>query len=195
MANNTQTFVGRVLLDDKQAKQTIALLEKQLEQVKQKKADTFNKGGDTQAFDKEINRINASLKTLRTNQEQVNKTFNNLSSASYKELSATMKAVQKQLRSGAVERNSEEWKRLQKKLKEVKSEMAAINNESKESIGVWGRLRNTLNTNWAQLLRLSLVIIRFEIPSENAPKPMPIWRNPWQTSANIQVRPMKRFTG
>lgn len=154
MANNTQTFVGRVLLDDKQAKQTIALLEKQLEQVKQKKADTFNKGGDTQAFDKEINRINASLKTLRTNQEQVNKTFNNLSSASYKELSATMKAVQKQLRSGAVERNSEEWKRLQKKLKEVKSEMAAINNESKESIGVWGRLRNTLNTNWGAITQI-----------------------------------------
>lgn len=154
MANNTQTFVGRVLLDDKQAKQTIALLEKQLEQVKQKKADTFNKGGDTQAFDKEINRINASLKTLRTNQEQVNKTFNNLSSASYKELSATMKAVQKQLRSGAVERNSEEWKRLQKKLKEVKSEMAAINNELKESIGVWGRLRNTLNTNWGAITQI-----------------------------------------
>lgn len=37
MANNTQTFIGRVLLDDKQAKQTIALLEKQLEQVKQKR--------------------------------------------------------------------------------------------------------------------------------------------------------------
>lgn len=151
MANNTQTFVGRVLLDDKQAKQTIALLEKQLEQVKQKKADTFNKGDDTQAFDKEIKRINASLNALRTSQEKVNKTFNNLSSASYKELSATMKAVQKQLRSGAVERNSEEWKRLQQKLKEVKSEMAAINNESKESVGVWGRLKNVLNTNWGAI--------------------------------------------
>lgn len=151
MANNTQTFVGRVLLDDKQAKQTIALLEKQLEQVKQKKADAFNKGDDTQAFDKEIKRINASLNALRTSQEKVNKTFNNLSSASYKELSATMKAVQKQLRSGAVERNSEEWKRLQQKLKEVKSEMAAINNESKESVGVWGRLKNVLNTNWGAI--------------------------------------------
>lgn len=151
MANNTQTFVGRVLLDDKQAKQTIALLEKQLEQVKQKKADAFNKGDNTQAFDKEIKRINASLNALRTSQEKVNKTFNNLSSASYKELSATMKAVQKQLRSGAVERNSEEWKRLQQKLKEVKSEMAAINNESKESVGVWGRLKNVLNTNWGAI--------------------------------------------
>ena len=154
MANNTQTFIGRVLLDDKQAKQTIALLEKQLEQVKQKKADAFNKGDDTQAFDKEIKRINASLNTLRTSQEKVNKTFNNLFSASYKELSATMKAVQKQLRSGAVERNSEEWKRLQQKLKEVKSEMAAINNESKETTSLWSRFVNVLNTNWGAVSQI-----------------------------------------
>lgn len=151
MANNTQTFIGRVLLDDKQAKQTIALLEKQLEQVKKKKIDAFKKGEDTEAFDKEIKRIKASLNTLRTSQERVNRTLGNLSSASYKELSVTMKAVQKQLRSGAVERNSEEWKRLQQKLKEVKLEMAAINNESKESVGVWGRLKNVLNTNWGAI--------------------------------------------
>lgn len=187
MANNTQTFVGRVLLDDKQAKQTIALLEKQLEQVKQKKADTFNKGGDTQAFDKEINRINASLKTLRTNQEQVNKTFNNLSSASYKELSTTMKAVQKQLRSGAVERNSEEWKRLQKKLKEVKSEMAAINNESKESIGVWGRLRNTLNTNWGAITQ---IIIGYNTLRDTIRKCAQAYADMEESMANV-----RKYTG
>lgn len=154
MANNTQTFVGRVLLDDKQAKQTIALLEKQLEQVKQKKTDAFKKGDDTKAFDKEINRINASLKTLRTNQEQVNRTFNNLSSASYKELSVVMKTVQKQLRSGAVERNSEEWKKLQQKLKEVKREMNAINSESKETTSLWSRFVNVLNTNWGAVSQI-----------------------------------------
>lgn len=154
MANSTQTFIGRVLLDDKQAKQTIALLEKQLEQVKQKKTDAFKKGDDTKAFDKEINRINASLKTLRTNQEQVNKTFNNLSSASYKELSVAMKTVQKQLRSGAVERNSEEWKKLQQKLKEVKREMNAINSESKETTSLWSRFVNVLNTNWGAVSQI-----------------------------------------
>lgn len=154
MANNTQTFIGRVLLDDKQAKQTIALLEKQLEQVKQKKTDAFKKGDDAKAFDKEINRINASLKTLRTNQEQVNRTFNNLSSASYKELSVVMKTVQKQLRSGAVERNSEEWKKLQQKLKEVKREMNAINSESKETTSLWSRFVNVLNTNWGAVSQI-----------------------------------------
>ena len=154
MANSTQTFIGRVLLDDKQAKQTIALLEKQLEQVKQKKTDAFKKGDDTKAFDKEINRINASLKTLRTNQEQVNRTFNNLSSASFKELSVVMKTVQKQLRSGAVERNSEEWKKLQQKLKEVKREMNAINSESKETTSLWSRFVNVLNTNWGAVSQI-----------------------------------------
>lgn len=154
MANNTQTFIGRVLLDDKQAKQTIALLEKQLEQVKQKKADAFNKGDDTQAFDKEIKRINASLNALRTSQEKVNKTLNNLSSASYKELSATMKAVQKQLRSGAVERNSEEWKRLQGQLKQVKIEMLRINNECKATSSFLSRLWNGLNKNWGAFTQI-----------------------------------------
>lgn len=154
MANSTQTFIGRVLLDNKQAKQTIALLEKQLEQVKQKKTDAFKKGDDTKAFDKEINRINASLKTLRTSQEQVNRTFNNLSSASYKELSVVMKTVQKQLRSGAVERNSEEWKKLQQKLKEVKREMNAINSESRETTSFWSRFVNVLNTNWGAVSQI-----------------------------------------
>lgn len=154
MANSTQTFIGRVLLDDKQAKQTIALLEKQLEQVKQKKTDAFKKGDDTKAFDKEINRINASLKTLRTSQEQVNRTLNNLSSASYKELSVVMKTVQKQLRSGAVERNSKEWKKLQQKLKEVKREMNAINSESKETTSLWSRFVNVLNTNWGAVSQI-----------------------------------------
>ena len=143
-----------MLFRSKQAKQTIALLEKQLEQVKQKKTDAFKKGDDTKAFDKEINRINASIKTLRTNQEQVNRTFNNLSSASYKELSVVMKTVQKQLRSGAVERNSEEWKKLQQKLKEVKREMNAINSESKETTSLWSRFVNVLNTNWGAVSQI-----------------------------------------
>lgn len=187
MANNTQTFIGRVLLDDKQAKQTIGLLEKQLEQVKQKKIDAFKKGEGTGAFDKEIKRINASLNTLRTSQERVNRTLGNLSSASYKELSATMKTVQKQLRSGAVERNSEEWKRLQQKLKEVKLEMAAINNESKVSIGVWGRLKNMLNANWGAITQFNT---GYNMLRENIQKSAQAYADMEESMANV-----RKYTG
>ena len=65
-----------------------------------------------------------------------------------------MKTVQKQLRSGAVERNSEEWKKLQQKLKEVKREMNAINSESKETTSLWARFVNVLNTNWGAVSQI-----------------------------------------
>lgn len=65
-----------------------------------------------------------------------------------------MKTVQKQLRSSAVERNSEEWKKLQQKLKEVKREMNAINSESKETTSLWSRFVNVLNTNWGAVSQI-----------------------------------------
>lgn len=65
-----------------------------------------------------------------------------------------MKTVQKQLRSGAVERNSEEWKKLQQKLKEVKREMNAINSESRETTSFWSRFVNVLNTNWGAVSQI-----------------------------------------
>lgn len=98
-----------------------------------------------------------------------------------------MKAVQKQLRSGAVERNSEEWKRLQKKLKEVKSEMAAINNESKESIGVWGRLRNTLNTNWGAITQ---IIIGYNTLRDTIRKCAQAYADMEESMANV-----RKYTG
>lgn len=98
-----------------------------------------------------------------------------------------MKAVQKQLRSGAVERNSEEWKRLQKKLKEVKSEMAAINNESKKSIGVWGRLRNTLNTNWGAITQ---IIIGYNTLRDTIRKCAQAYADMEESMANV-----RKYTG
>lgn len=154
MANNTQTFTGRVLLDDKQAQRAIAQLSKDLEQVRIKRKEALSKGNDVKEFDHQIKQISASINALKTNQQQVNDTLGRLSSASYKELSVTMRTLQKQLRSGAVERNSEEWKMLQQRLKEVKREMNAINNESKEATSAWGRTINWLNTNWGAITQI-----------------------------------------
>lgn len=154
MANNTQTFTGRVLLDDKQAQQAVEQLSRRLEQLKRKRKEALNKGNDVKEFDRQIKQTSASINALKTNQQQVNDTLKNLSSASYKELNVAMRSLQKQLRSGAVERNTEEWKMLQRKLKEVKREMAAINNESKEAVGLWGKTVNWLNTNWGAVTQL-----------------------------------------
>ena len=154
MANNTQTFTSRVLLDDKQAQQAVEQLSRRLEELKRKRKEAINKGEDIKEFDQQIKKTSASIKALQTNQQQVNDTLKNLSSASYKELNVAMRSLQKQLRSGAVERNSEEWLKLQQKLKDVKREMNAINSESKEAIGIWGKTVNWLNTNWGAVTQL-----------------------------------------
>lgn len=154
MATNTQEFIGKITLNDQQAQQVIGQLTKSLEEAKRKRKEAFGKGEDVKALDKEINKLNASISSLRTNQEAVNKTLKNLSSASYKELKNAAKSLEKQIRSGAVERNSQEWKQLNEQLKKVRREMAVINSEAKESVSLWGRIANWLNTNWGAITQI-----------------------------------------
>ena len=154
MANNIQTFTGRVLLDDKQAKQTIELLTRSLEELKKKRKEAVAKGEDIKEFDRQIKQTSASINALKTNQQQVNETLKNLSSASYKELNVAMRSLQKQLRSGAIERNSEEWKKLQGVLKKVKAEMQHINDEGKVSKSLFSRMWDGLNKNWGAFTQI-----------------------------------------
>ena len=154
MATKTETFESRVLLNAQQAKQTLALLEQQLERVRKEKKAAFAGGKDVAAFDRQIKQITASMKTLQTQELRVSETLNNLSTASYKELRATVNAINKELRSGAVERGSEQWRQMQRQLKAVKAEIAAINDESKLSQSIWQRTANWMNTNWGMVTQL-----------------------------------------
>ena len=154
MATKTETFESRVLLNAQQAKQTLALLEQQLERVRKEKKAAFAGGKDVAAFDRQIKQITASMKTLQTQELRVSETLNNLSTASYKELRATVNAINKELRSGAVERGSEQWRQMQRQLKAVKAEIAAINDESKLSQSIWQRTANWMNSNWGMVTQL-----------------------------------------
>lgn len=154
MANNTQTFTGRVLLDDKQAKQAIEQLTRGLEELRKKRKEAVAKGEDIKEFDRQIKQTSASINALKTNQQQVNETLKNLSSASYKEQNVAMRSLQKQLRSGAIERNSEEWKKLQGVLKKVKAEMQHINDEGKVSKSLFSRMWDGLNKNWGAFTQI-----------------------------------------
>ena len=154
MATSTDTHISRVILDTKEAKDRLNDLEKKLKELKKARDEAYAKGESTTALERQIKRIEAEANNYRTTQDKVNKTLKNLSSASYKELQIIAKALNKELRSGAIKRNSDEWKRLQQQLKSVKREMAAINNESKEHVGLWGKFVNALNTNWGAVSQI-----------------------------------------
>lgn len=151
MAASTDTHISRIILDTKEADDKINELKKKLEDVKKKKDEAFTKGESTAAFDRQIKKLNAEIKTYLTTQEQVNRTLDNLSSASYKELQLVAKALNKELKSGAIERNSQEWKQLNEQLKRVRGEMASINSEAKASTSIFGRIFGFLNRNWGAI--------------------------------------------
>lgn len=154
MATSTDTHISRVILDTKEAKDRLNDLENKLKELKKARDEAYAKGESTTALERQIKRIEAEANNYRTTQDKVNKTLKNLSSASYKELQIIAKALNKELRSGAIKRNSDEWKHLQQQLKSVKREMAAINNESKEHVGLWGKFVNALNTNWGAVSQI-----------------------------------------
>lgn len=154
MATNTETHVSRVILDTKEAKDRLNELEQKLKEVRKAKDDAYAKGESIAAFERQIKRLKAEIDNYSTSQQKVNKILKNLSSASYKELQVVAKALNKELKSGAIERNSKEWKKLQGQLKDVRAEMQRINNEGKASTSLWSRFVNVLNTNWGAVSQI-----------------------------------------
>ena len=154
MATNTDTHISRVILDTKEAKDKLKELQKKLEDVKKAKEEAYAKGESTTALERQIKRLSAEAKAYMTTQQKVNQILKNLSSASYKDLQTVAKALNRELKSGAIERNSEEWKKLQGQLKQVRTEMQRINNEGKATSGFLSRLWNGLNKNWGALTQV-----------------------------------------
>lgn len=154
MATNTDTHISRVILDTKEAKDKLKELQKKLEDVKKAKEEAYAKGESTTALERQIKRLSAEAKAYMTTQQKVNQILKNLSSASYKDLQTVAKALNRELKSGAIERNSEEWKKLQGQLQQVRTEMQRINNEGKATSGFLSRLWNGLNKNWGALTQV-----------------------------------------
>lgn len=187
MATSTDTHVSRVILDTKEAKERLNDLERKLKEVQKARDEAYVKGKSTTAFERQIKRINAEIKNYKTSQQQVNDVLKNLSSASYKELALVAKALNKELKSGAIERNSEEWKRLNDQLKNVRREMASINSEARESESLWGKIANWLNTNWGAITQ---IIIGYNTLRETVQKCAQAYADMEESMADV-----RKYTG
>ena len=102
MATNTDTHVSRVILDTKEAKDKLNELQNKLKEVQKARDEAYAKGESTTALERQIKRLKAETKAYITSQEKVNQVLNNLSSASYKELQLVAKALNRELKSGAI---------------------------------------------------------------------------------------------
>ena len=132
MKNSYETYTARIFLNDKEAKKSIESLENKLSALSKlnKKASDTGDYKTANQLKKQIGIVTSELNTMKTSAQKVNHVLENLSGASYKDIAMTIKSINKELRSGAIERGSEEWKSLNVILKQCKEELKEINEES-----------------------------------------------------------------
>lgn len=131
-----------------------------LEELQNKANDlkrTYNecfKNGDTAGMEKarkEIVDVNCEMTGLRTNAQNIRHVMDNLDKATPKELHETIKRINDELESGAVERGSKQWDDYCEQLKQVKEELEGINGEMEVEESWLDNLRKKFD-DWGELL-------------------------------------------
>lgn len=140
-------------INSEQAQRKLDEINKKLEEARKKKSEAFDRGDGKalQAYAKEIKSLEAQSARLQSRASTVKKVLENLDKATPRELKATIKEINRELNSGSVKRNSEQWKALTRGLQEANAELKKIKDEQKAAeknlgepnkISEWG-------TNWS----------------------------------------------
>lgn len=134
-------------VNGQQAKETLGKLEKELEILRRKRAEAFEKVDikGMSIYDKEIKKVERSIDKMRSTAQNVESVLRNMDKATPKELETTIRRINKELNSGSVERGSAQWDSCQKAIRTCKEELEKLRKEQKvltadeKSIAAWGK--------------------------------------------------------
>lgn len=132
-------------VNGQQAEQTLLQLKNnalQLETAIAKAAAAGNKT-DLKRLRKELTDTKRQIREIESATMQVENVMARLDKATPKELSRTLATLNKQL--DYMERGSVAWNAHVEKIRKVKAEIAAVNNEIRTQEGFWSRFNRTLN--------------------------------------------------
>ena len=170
MADNVQTYTTRIFLNSEEAKKRLDELQQKVDELR-KKRDAAAKAGDWPTFNslkKQLDQANNEMSAMQTTAQKIDRVLGNLSTASVKDLQKTIKAINKELSSGAVERGSEEWKFLNEQLKRCKAELKDIRDEGTQQKSMWSRVVDFSNKNWGFFTQLAGAVTGFTITVRRA---------------------------
>ena len=150
MASREEVFTAVIRMNDEEAKKKLDNMKKQLEAVKRRRDEALREGSVDvwKAANREAEKLTANIRKQEQALHAMNHTLGSLSTANQKELEQIIKTINRHLKSGAVERNSEEWKHLNESLKITKAELKAIREEGEQQTGTWGKVFKFLNDSW-----------------------------------------------
>ena len=128
-----------------QAEKTLQLLKQNaldLETAISKAASAGNKA-DLKRLRRELTSTKRQIREIESASMQVDSVLRRLDKASPKELSRALSTLNRQLE--YMERGSSAWNSHIEKIKRVKAEIKAVNDEVRDQEGFWGRFNRTVN--------------------------------------------------
>lgn len=154
-----EVFRAVIDVNSKNAQNEIKKLESELKTLEdsQKRLLNSKKKGDAEAgrsMQKNIDDMKRQIGEQKKYIAGLSESLSNLSNKSYKQLRNTVKALEKELRSGHWDKHSKEWKAIAEKIREAKKEMKAFNiaaEETQNKLPLWKRVRDSLNKNWGAI--------------------------------------------
>lgn len=151
MSDMTSKATVELLINGQQAQQTLNQLRQnalQLETAIAKAAATGNKA-DLKRLRKELTDTKRQIREIESATQQVEHVMRNLDRATPRELNKALQTLNRQLE--YVERGSEAWKQHTEKIKRVKAELKAVNDQLRDSEGFWDRFNRKMN-DWQTTL-------------------------------------------
>ena len=145
MSDLTSKATVELLINGQQAQQTLAQLRQNalnLEAAIAKAAAAGNKA-ELKRLRKELTDTKRQIREMESATQQVEHVLRNLDKATPRELNKSLQTLTKQL--DYIERGSEGWKAQVEKIRLVKAELKAVNDELRNTEGFWSRFNRTLN--------------------------------------------------
>lgn len=177
---NTETFLAEIKLNNQDAKNKIRELEKEIKREEEAYAEMTKEGTKAskeaiQATRKRIVDLKNSFEIQKTATLGLKKNIDDLSNTSYKELSKIVKSLNKELRSGSIEKGSEKWELYTQKIRECRQEMKKFDDATKPVIedkkdGLWKRTIGVLNKNWGAITQILSAITGISMTIRKAVK-------------------------
>lgn len=100
-------------------------------------------------YNQEIQQATAKCSDLQRENELIDRTLKNISGSTMRDLEYSLKLVNEQLR--GTRQGTEEYERLTKSAKQLKTQIAAINDEQKEQKSAWSRMVDVFNVNFGAI--------------------------------------------
>lgn len=149
MSNYSSTATSNVFINGKQAEEELDNLKKQAEQYRQqllaiaRQSDKGVGSKEWKATSKALKETTRQIKQMQSETINVEIALKRIDKASPRELKLTLKALQRSLE--GIERGSKAWDEQLEKIRKVKAEINAINDDMKPKLSVWEKINNKIN--------------------------------------------------